>query len=208
MKTIIHFVRHGKTNNPKHIVKGLLPGFLLTKQAKKETAKLGKFLRGKKINRIYFSPTQRTKQTAKIIRPYLPASKLKSDKRLIEWQTDWEGYTIEQIKKNPALHWKKYLNDPLHFRTKKGQTASQVTKQMMSFCKEIIKKYQGEEIVAVSHGDPIKLLRCYLKTGEISKKFISYKCSQPSITSFSFIDKKLKKIIYKSYIKNQNYFLQ
>ncbi|MDD5340865.1 MAG: histidine phosphatase family protein [Patescibacteria group bacterium] len=206
--TTIYFVRHAKTNNPHRIVKGWLPGFKLTSIGKKEVARLANYLRNKPIKYIFCSPLLRAKQTAQVIHKSLPNAKLIPDKRLIEWLTAWQGKTIKQVQADPKMQWSVYYSNPLKFWTGQGQTAQQIVKNLLSFTKMTIKKYPNQEIVAVSHGDPIKLLRCYLETGKISKKFVGYKCSQPSITAFIFNNGKYKKTLYKSYIKNQPYFTQ
>ena len=206
MLTKIHFIRHGKTDNPHNIVKGILNSFQLTTCGKNEVKKIGKYLSNKPINYIFHSPVKRTEQTAKIIHSFFPEAKLKSDKRLIEWQTDWQGYKITDIKKMPEMQWEIYKKDPVKFT--KGVKAAQIARQMHGFVKEILKKYPGQEIIAVSHGDPIKLLRCLLETGKISSHFHRYKTTQPSINTMIFNDKHFKKTIYKSFIKNQSHLLE
>lgn len=206
MLTKIHFIRHGKTDNPHNIVKGILDSFKLTAQGKKEVAKLGNYLKKRKINYIYHSPVKRTEQTAKILHSFFPKAQLKPDKRLIEWQTDWQGHKITEIKKSPEMQWDLYKKDPLKFS--KGVKAQQIVKQMHEFVKDILQKHPGQEIIAVSHGDPIKLIRCYLETGKISSHFHRYKTTQPSINTMIFNDNHLKKTIYKSFIKDQKKLLQ
>lgn len=208
MPTTIYFIRHAKTKNPHHIVKGILPGFNLTQDGQREVKKLGKYLAKQPVQIIYYSPLARTKQTAQLIQHALPQAKLIPDKRLLEWQTSWEGKTIKQIQADPLMKWDLYYTDPLKFKTKLGTTARQVVKEMTSFVAEIVNKYPNQTIIAASHGDPIKLLRCYLETGEISRKFIDYPCSQPSATGFVFNNGHYKKTIYKSFIKHQPYFTQ
>jgi len=209
MQTIIHFIRHSKTRNPKHIVKGELP-FRLTKQGEKEVVKLAKYLaENKKIEVIFYSPILRTKQVAKILKKYLPFVKLIPDKKLYEWLTPWQGFTIKQIQKKPELQWQDYRKNPKKFYPlKKGETANIVLQRMLKFTNKVNKKYPGQEVIAVSHGDPIKLLRCYLETNKISGKMHAYSCTQPSITSFVFNGSKYKKTVYKSFIKKQNNLLQ
>lgn len=208
MQTTIYFIRHAKTRNPHHIVKGLLPGFNLTQKGQSEVKKLGKYLAKLPVTVIYFSPLARTKQTAMLIQQALPQAKLIPDKRLLEWQTAWQGKTIKQIKADPKMLWQLYQKDPLKFQTKLGTTAKQVLKNMTGFVQAIIKKHPGQTIIAASHGDPIKLLRCYLETKQISLKFIDYPCSQPSATGFVFNNGHYKKTIYQSFIKHQPYFTQ
>jgi len=208
MLTIIYFIRHAKTNNPKHIVKGLLPDFKLTREGQQEVRKLGKYLKTKPITRIFYSPLLRTKQTATLIKKYLPKAKLKPDKRLLEWQTAWQGLTIQKVKTLPKMHWDTYHENPLKFKTAKGPTATQVVKKISSFTKMILKKFPNQQLIAISHGDPIKLYRCYLETGKITKKFLNYACTQPSITAFVFQNNKYQKTLYKSFIKKQKYFIQ
>jgi len=209
MKTIIHFIRHGKTNNPHKIVKGKLP-LKLSLQGIREVNKLAKYLSQEfSTDYIFFSPILRTKQTAQIIKKHFPQSKLKADKNLYEWITPWQGLTIKQIQKDSQMGWDLYNNQPLKFHPlKKGEKAITIVKRLNKFVKQVLQNYNGQQIIAVSHGDPIKLLRCYLNTGKISSKFHTYPCTQPSVTSFIFKDNKYKKTKYKSFIKRQNRLAQ
>lgn len=209
MKTTIHFIRHGRTKNTKRIVKGDLP-IGLTKQGEKETVKLAKYLAANiKTAYIFYSPILRTAQTAKIFQKYFSQAKLIKNKELCEWLTPWQGYTIKQIQQMPKMQWNLYYTNPLKFHPfKKGETTQTVTKRMRQFVAQILKKYPGQDIIAVTHGDPIKLLRCFLEKGKITKDFRDYRCSQPSLTSLMFNGAKFQKTIYKSFIKQQDRMAQ
>lgn len=154
MITRIFFVRHGEINNPKKICYGRLPGFSLSPLGKKEITKTAKQLAKNKIAVLYASPLLRTRQSAKIISKILHLPIHYSDD-LLEIKTPMEGKPKSYVLSNTVNY--------NVFATKEnkltGETIEDVAQRMQKFIDEIKKTYSGKNIVAVSHGDPIMIVK-------------------------------------------------
>lgn len=158
MTTKIFFVRHGEVNNPNKICYGRLPGFSLTSQGEKEIIKTSQQLSKNKIAAIYSSPLLRTKQSAKIISNILHLPIHYSDD-LLEINSSMEG-------KPQAYIFSNTINYDV-FASKKnnvtGETIKNVAQRMQKFIDETKKTYSEKNIVAVSHGDPIMIVRAIME---------------------------------------------
>jgi len=207
--TIIHLIRHGKTQNPEQIIKGRLPGFPLRVDGMMEVKKLADFIRkNHQISMIYHSPLLRGKQTAEIISEELGGVKLKPCQYLNEWDVKiWEGKPLSEIEK--TAEWQIYNNTILDLNNYKiGEKPKQVISRMKKRVNNILSTQAGKEVICVSHADPIKYLRCELEKKDPNKYFHKINCSQPSLTTFIFGGKKLKQVKYKTFLDGQPEFLQ
>lgn len=156
MKTTIHLVRHGEVHNPEQIFYGRLPGYFLSENGIQQVHTLGKHLRNKKIKKIYASPLERTKQTAQIIAEYVPSVEIIHDERLIEVGSPTQGQLIHAL----AQHDFNFYHDDYRGN---GESINDIINRMISAIDEFATNHSGEEIVAVSHGDPIMITRAYYK---------------------------------------------
>ena len=150
--TTVYLVRHGEVFNPNEVVYGRLPGFGLSENGKKQAAVLGNFLQSKSITAIYASPLTRAQETASFITKHFPNLKLLTDERIIEIRSPVDG------KPNRIMFERKW-----NFYTKDltgggGETLTDVWRRMQKFLIDIMKRHQGETVVAVSHGDHIMIV--------------------------------------------------
>lgn len=155
-KTVIYFLRHGEVENPKKILYGRLPGYGLSESGIKRIKEVAQEFKDKNIDYIYCSPLRRAKETAEIINREL-AREIKISRSLIEVKLIHQGMPLEVFKKDiqPQIY-----DD---FFLKKGQeSVKSQQKRMFNFIKMIIKRHFGKHILAVSHGDPIVILKAKL----------------------------------------------
>lgn len=147
-KTIIHFVRHGEVENPSHIRYGRLHGYHLSAMGRKQAEQSGQYFLHRPIKHIYSSPLERAQQTASLLGLALPYVPISLDARLLEIKTPpkYEGHT-----RNLDFH---YPFDA----SPEAETEAQVVQRLRSFIEERVAQHAGQEIIAVSHGDPIALL--------------------------------------------------
>jgi broad specificity phosphatase PhoE len=156
MKTNIHLVRHGEVYNPKQVFYGRIPGYFLSEKGKEEVHALGKHLQQKPIKKVYASPLDRAKQTASILSEYFSGVGTHYDTRLIEVASPLEGRGFDEV-------------DGFNFYDEQytsqgGETIEDIQKRMMLFFQDMIASHPEEEILVVSHGDPIMIMRSfYLK---------------------------------------------
>jgi len=130
----------------------------LTEKGFKEANKLAKFFKTKKIDAIYASPYQRTKQVAEIISEVVGVPIIYDD-QLVELNSGiFNGDTIE------SYH--RFFDDPLEHFSKtpsKGENLNDLKKRMLEFFNKINKKHNKKNILIVSHGDPLWMLQAALE---------------------------------------------
>ena len=155
MKTVIYFIRHGDVYNPTDIVYGRLPGFGLSEKGKKQIEQAAKYLKTQNINFLYSSPILRAQQTAEIIQKELGLPKINYSEYITEILTSVQGKTSTYAHKT-------YPNFDIFAGPGKditGETIGDVSDRIEQFIYNIQKKYSGKNIVAVTHGDLLMLLK-------------------------------------------------
>lgn len=163
MTTRIFFVRHGEVINPNKIWYGRIPGFSLSANGKKQILKAAQILAENKIDAIYASPLLRTKQSAMIIAEALHLPVNYSD-NLLEADSSLQGKTFSYI----SSHMLK--SDIFASSGNKiiGESIEQLSNRMQEFITWINKSYLGKNIVAVTHGDPIMIVKAQVEKMPIS----------------------------------------
>ena len=196
----IFLVRHGEVVNKKKIIYGYLP-VPLSPKGKTQAKKVGLFLKKQKIAAIFVSPQKRAQQTAKIIqRAVGKRIKIITDKNLRESAFGHfsQGLTKEQAKNKHPKEFLLYYRQPS--KSKAGETFKNMAARMLKAINKGIKKYPGQNLVFVSHQDPI--IAALLK---ISKRSfdeihnIKAICGQGSICEIWSVGKRL---INKTYLSS------
>lgn len=149
-------MRHGEIDNPNSICYGRLTRFSLTEQERQQIEKTANFLLDKNITAIYSSPLHRTKQSAKIVSSKLKLTPVHFSNNLLEVKTSLEGKSLSYVISQNDVFPSKYNNI-------KGETIEDIAKRMQKFVRKITKIYNGENVVAVSHGDPIMIIKAFLE---------------------------------------------
>jgi len=147
----------------------------LTEKGEKQIKGVAKKIKKEKIDLIFSSDLLRTKQTAKIIERELKL-KSKFDKRLREVNVGiLNGKLIKEVGrfwdregKLPPLEY--YLRR-FQVAPPKGENYTDIEKRMYGFIKEIDKKYQGKNILIISHQRPLTLLEKAIYNYDF-KKFV------------------------------------
>ncbi len=147
----------------------------LTKKGELQIKRAAQKLRKEKIDLIFSSDLLRTKQTAEIIRKEL-GLKLKLDRRLRDIGV---GIFNEKPLKDIGKFWNKgkKLTPLEHYSIRfqiappKGENYIEIQKRMYDFVREIDRKYQGKNILIISHKRPITLLE-KLTNGYSTEKFV------------------------------------
>ncbi len=157
MKTTVYFIRHGAVANPENVLYGRLPGFPLSMEGRLMAEKLAKLFSKKEISAVYTSPQLRCRQTARPLALFLNLPFHLS--RLIqEVGSDFDGIGKDEFEKiEPDISDSKAL---LNYRR---ESVEDVQQRMTLFVKRMTKRYPGLTIAAVSHGDPIVILRAFLE---------------------------------------------
>ncbi|MCX6760554.1 MAG: histidine phosphatase family protein [Candidatus Nealsonbacteria bacterium] len=134
----------------------------LTEKGIKQIKKSAKELKKKKISLIFSSDLLRTKQTAGIVSKEI-GIKVRLDKRLREVNVGiLNNKPIDEIgrfwDKERRLSPEEYYKKRFKVAPDKGENYVQLEKRMYDFFKETEKKYEGKNILIVSHQRPLTLL--------------------------------------------------
>ena len=154
---MIIFLRHGQAeNNTKRILAGRTEGVPLTKIGIEQAEQIGKYLKPIDISAIYSSPIERANNTAKIVAESNSID-YKLDERLTE--LDMGKFTRmpydEIFAKHGNVFLKFYSNDPI-ISEHNVETFPHVQKRVMDMLDYIIKKHDQQNVILVTHMDPIK----------------------------------------------------
>lgn len=153
MNTYIYVVRHGEVHNPRNVLYARLPKFRLSALGEQEAHLTGKFLKSKHIDAIYASPMLRAVQTAKIIQKESGARAFHLARSIVEIRTSFQGQVFSDLSPDQK---EVYVSPE---RKPTDEDVKTIATRMLSFVQKTAKKYPGQHIVLVSHGDPIMALR-------------------------------------------------
>jgi broad specificity phosphatase PhoE len=148
-------VRHAEVYNPKDIVYGRLPRFGLSAKGRRQAEAVARFLAERPIAALYSSPLLRARQTARAIHAELPDVPLRRASRLLEVKTAYQGSPNAILV--PGFSFYEPLKHP------DDETMAHVLDRMGGFVRAAASRHPGESVAAVSHADPIAILRLGLE---------------------------------------------
>ena len=153
--TTVHFVRHGTTTTTGKVLPGRAKGLHLSDEGRQQAENVAERLRPvKKIDALYVSPLERTRETAA---PIASARKLKAvvDRGLLECDFgDWTGAELKDLAKRPE--WSTVQRYPSGFRFPNGESFREMQTRITTAVAALCDRHRGGTIVCVSHADPIK----------------------------------------------------
>ena len=156
---MIIFLRHGQAeNNTKKILAGRTPGINLTEEGKKQAEQAGKMLESLDVSAIYSSPIDRAVQTTEIIKKYCDVE-YKTDDRLIE--LDMGQFTMmpyQEIFNKHGNVFLKFYSGSTEVSENGIETFANVKKRINDMVDFVITKHKNENVVLVTHMDPIKAM--------------------------------------------------
>ncbi len=158
--SLIIFMRHGQAyNNVKKLLVGRNLESHLTDMGKIQVKNTSQILKSIDIHKIYTSPVIRTVETAEIVSDTIGVP-FEKDERLFEIELGKlvGMYYEDLINKHGNLFVKFYCdnddeNSLLEFEV---ESFGAVKKRISELLKEIVTKHKNENILLVSHLDPIK----------------------------------------------------
>ena len=156
---MIIFLRHGQAeNNTKKILAGRSPGVNLTETGIGQAEQSGRMLKELNISAIYSSPIDRAIQTANIVGNHCDLEVV-TDDRLIE--LDMGKFTKMPYDEIFARHgnvFLKFYEGSEEVSENGVETFSQVQKRVFEMVDFVIDKHKNENVVLVTHMDPIKAM--------------------------------------------------
>ena len=155
----IIFLRHGQAkNNTERILAGRTEGFPLTETGIKQSEHTAELLKHMNISAIYSSPIERAKHTAEIAGKY-NSLEVTIDDRLIELDMGkFTGMPYDEIFNSHGNVFMKFYNGDLEIAHNGVETFSDVKKRIFGIVDYIIEKHPDENILLVTHMDPIKAM--------------------------------------------------
>jgi len=155
----IIFLRHGQAkNNTERILAGRTPGIPLTEKGIDQAKKAAKFLEDMNISAIYSSPIQRAKNTAEIVGKHNSID-VKIDDRLIELDMGkFTGVPYDEIFSSHGNVFMKFYKGELEIAHNGVETFADVKKRVLGIVDHVIENHPDENVVLVTHMDPIKAM--------------------------------------------------
>ena len=155
----IIFLRHGQaTNHTERILTGRTPGVPLTAVGIKQAEQTAELLKDMNISAIYSSPIQRAKHTAEIAGKH-NSIEVTIDDRLIE--LDMGKFTevpSDEIFTSHGNVFMKFYNGELEIAHNGVETFADVKKRVLGIVDHVLEKHPDENVVLVTHMDPIKAM--------------------------------------------------
>ncbi len=156
MNNKYYIIRHGEAlSNVSNIISSWKEKIRnpLTEKGREQAKKAGELLERENITKIFSSDVLRARETAEIIGNELNV-RPEYDSRLREYNVGvYSGKPIEYFTKEFGSQIERFEKRP-----EKGETYEDIKKRMKDFMNNMEKKYNGENIVMVSHQVPIILL--------------------------------------------------
>ncbi len=194
------FVRHGESEanaNGDIIMTKENGKCSLTENGRKEVVDASKILKDKNIDIIFSSPFLRTKETAEIIKENIGFNnEIIFDKRLSEIEAgQFDGLT-----------WEKYIRE--NFPTPRERFEKKISgvenwddvrKRMADFMYDIDSRYEGKNILVVSHGAPLHL------TALFSKGFSVREMETANYYEDAFYNAEVREIDFRKLPINENF---
>ena len=154
---MIIFLRHAQAeNNTKRILAGRTEGVPLTKTGIEQAESISEYLKPLDISAIYSSPIERAKHTAETVAKRCSLDVV-LDQRLTE--IDMGKFTRmnydDMFAKYGNIFLKFYENDPV-ISEHEVETFPNVQKRVLDLVDHVLKKHNNENVILVTHMDPIK----------------------------------------------------
>lgn len=153
------FLRHGQAkNNTERILAGRTEGIPLTDRGVQQAEHTAQLLEHMNISAIYSSPIQRAKHTAEIVGNHNSID-VQIDDRLIELDMGkFTGMPYDEIFNSHGNVFMKFYNGELEIAHNGVETFSEVKRRVNSIVEHVLEKHPNENVVLVTHMDPIKAM--------------------------------------------------
>ena len=151
--TVFHLLRHGEPAIFGRL-NGRLPGVGLSEKGRAEAAMQAGRLAGEKIEAVYSSPMQRTRETAEILADQLGLPiRYREDVIEIDYG-EWTGLTFDQIRQDER--WQMWSRSRSIAAVPGGESWRQVQERVVGALFDLQQAHPEGSIAIVSHGDVIR----------------------------------------------------
>jgi broad specificity phosphatase PhoE len=193
-RTVVHLLRHGEVDNPRKILYGRLPGYVLSGLGERMAERAAEWFTTHDVVQVVSSPLERARQTATPVaeRLGLPVT---TDDRLIESENVFEGRSVgvgDGALRSPSAWW--YLRNP--FLPSWGEPYTRVALRMHAAAEVAREAARGHEAVLVSHQLPIWVARLCAERRRLWHDPRRRECSLASVTSLTYDGDRLVSVSY------------
>ncbi len=185
-RTTIHLMRHGEVHNPEGVLYGRMPGYHLSELGHQMASQVADVLSssGHDLAAVITSPLERAVETGA---PTAAAFGLEAqtDVRLIEADNHFEGVPVNAnrwVLAHPT-YWRYYINP---WRPSWGEPYTELVARMSAVVREARSRYEGREVLLVSHQLPVWATRLWLEGLPLAHDPRRRECSLASLTSLTF----------------------
>ena len=153
----IIFLRHGQAqNNTERVLAGRTDGVPLTENGIKQAKNAAEFIEKMNVSTIYTSPIDRAKHTAEIVANH-NSLECVIDERLIELDMGkFTGMKYDDIFSRHGNVFLKFYSGDLELAHNGVETFAEVKKRVLDIVEDTIAKHKDQNILLVTHMDPIK----------------------------------------------------
>ena len=153
--TLVLLVRHGRTATTGKVLPGRARGLHLSDEGRAQAEAVAQRLSALgKIDALYASPLERTRETAAPISRICQVP-VKAVRGLLECDFgEWTGGELKTLSKKPE--WRTVQRWPSGFRFPAGESFVEMHTRVTDTLRRLAAAHPGGRVVAVSHADPIK----------------------------------------------------
>jgi broad specificity phosphatase PhoE len=152
--TVFHLLRHGEHVLRGRVLAGRTPGVGLSTIGRAEIAAVADRLAEEKIEALYSSPLQRTRETAEILAQRLDLP-VQSREDLLELDFgEWTGLTFDAVRADER--WRLWSTCRSIASVPGGESMREVQERVVKALFEMRQIHRGGTVLVVSHGDVIR----------------------------------------------------
>lgn len=152
-------IRHGDCAGLGQRISGRTSGVHLTEKGRTQVTELADRLSAYKIDHLYSSPLERTRETAEIVGNRLRLSPKTRDGLLEIDFGEWSGMSFEQLKQSDG--WEQFNTFRAGTRIPGGETVAEVQARMVSEILYLASRHPSSSVAVIGHSDPLKTLIAY-----------------------------------------------
>lgn len=147
--TRLYLIRHGQTDwNLRAALQGQVD-IPLNAAGVKQAGAAKEMLAGVKFDAVYSSPLLRAQKTAQLASGLEPEQIILDDRIKEISFGSWEGKTTEEL----GDKIKPFFVDPAHYiPPQEGESLQHLMARAGDFAREVLKKHEGETVLAAGHG--------------------------------------------------------
>ena len=156
---LVIFLRHGQAvNNTEKVLAGRTPGVPLTPEGREQARGAAGLLERLGVSAVYSSPIQRAHDTARIVAEHNSLG-VTLDERLIELEMgDFTGMKYDDIIASRGDVFSEFYRGGRELAEAGVETFDHVKSRIGDIAEHVIKKHPGQNVVLVTHMDPIKAM--------------------------------------------------